>query len=1275
MRFVADGPNIPHELLIARDEGRVVFFCGSGISRARAGLSDFFGLAEEVIDRLGIPAESPVRKILIEAQEIHERTGQGGLISADRIFGLLERDFHLRDIEAAVAQALKPKKGVDLSAHRVLLDLARTPDGKVRLVTTNFDRLFEDCNSSLNLWQPPRLPNPFRYDEMDGIIHLHGCVNEDYSGSHGEGFVLSSSEFGRAYLAEGWATEFFRQVLERFVVVFVGYTADDPPVQYLLEALNKQSGTLAGVYAFQSGVKNEANANWLHKGVRAISYSESSDHDDLWKTLNEWAKRARDPYEWQKGVIELAKQGPDKLQSHERGQVAHIVATLDGMRKFSEDDNPPSAEWLCVFDPYRRYAKPGCLGVFGQQGPYVDPFDAYGLDSDIVPKRINPDDHFEKREAPSSSWDCFKANRLDQLNLHENNLPASRGLFASNSPRLPARLYQLGVWISKIAHQPTSVWWAASQTGLHPEIQSRIQLQLERWPNNASSIMRKAWRYLFEAWENQPSDFRRDWYELKPIIEKDGWDSMAIRKFSEIQRPYLKAQRDYLGGQKPPPKKEDIKLSNMVQLDVEYPNEGHDAIIPDEWLLLIIRELRKNLELALLLETELGGHGLQNICPIIPDDKTDNDHYERTHGLSGCLIFFASLFERLIQQNLTAARQEFATWQINDETIFSRLRIWASGFDQLLPTQDFGHLMRDLSDDAFWNSYHQRDFLLVLGKRWKDLDQPTREIIEERLLRGRNRWEREEDSEFIQYRNLAILNRLGWMKEQGCEFTFDYQECIKQLQNDARKWKPEYAKLAAESMEGRGGWVKTETGCVDLLTLPLGAIIPKAAEMSGRTEDFLVEKDPFAGLSAEHPVRAFSALTHSAKSGEYPEWAWRKFLSSEARKNDKPKFSALLAERLSSYPDDAVAEIIFQNSDWLLSVSADLASKFPESFDKVVSKFMTLFRATPALGDSGVVRGNKEPDWATEAINSPIGKIAQALMNDTRSKDLMDGAGFPTKWLSYIDDLLSLQGNPRRYALVIFAFNMNWFYAKSEDWTESNMLCILDQHDNIDRNAIWSGFFWGAKIPSPNLYRRLKSNLLHLGKNHGFQKRQYARILAAMLLAGWGSIIGEPRDRFISNAEMRDVILNTEDDFRASILWHLEKWSKEDTKWAAILPEFLQDVWPLQKAVKTPTVSAQLCNLAFANSKSFAEISEIVLPLLTTISSDRLMLPNLRKTKDSIVEVHPEKVLALLYAVLPVQVTTWPYGIEELLHRIEKARASLRSDERLIELNRRWNAR
>jgi hypothetical protein len=189
------------------------------------------------------------------------------------------------------------------------LDLATTPEGKVRLVITNFGRLFEDCDNTQIIWQPPHLPDPSRHDEMDGIIHLHGLANKDYSGADSDGFVLSSADFGSAYLSEGWATSFFREVLNRYAVVFVGYTADDPPIRYLLEALNKKSERLDDVYAFQSGGPTEAAAKWSHKGVTSIHYSEMNEHQALWDSLAAWAERARKTEDWYNSIIKSAKRG------------------------------------------------------------------------------------------------------------------------------------------------------------------------------------------------------------------------------------------------------------------------------------------------------------------------------------------------------------------------------------------------------------------------------------------------------------------------------------------------------------------------------------------------------------------------------------------------------------------------------------------------------------------------------------------------------------------------------------------------------------------------------------------------------------------------------------------------------------------------------------------------------------------------------------------------------------------------------------------------------
>ncbi len=666
MRFLENGPSIPDELLNARDEGRVVFFCGAGVSRARAGLPDFFGLAEAVIRKLGVSEDNDARKVLNEAREIGDRLNVTGLISADRVFGLLEREFAPADIQAAVARSLAPEAEPDLLAHQILLRLATTPESKTQLVTTNFDRLFYECDATLKVYQHPHLPNKSRYEDLDGVVHLHGRVNDDYTGAEGDGFVLSSSDFGYAYLSEGWATEFFREIVRGYVVVFVGYSADDPPIHYLLEGFRRTQDSPRRIYAFQADESDEAITRWSHKDVEAIPYANAERHRALWTTLEHWALRADDPTSWRQTIFDLAMDGPEELQPHQRGQLAHIVSTYEGAREFAE--RTPPAEWLCAFDPTCRYANPGSSEWFDPESPVIDPFTLYGLDSDTTPERGDPENQSLTREIPSGAWDAFVANSLDRQNLSDESFPAMRGYYATHIPRLPKRLERLGTWIANVANQPAAVWWAARQESLYPGIRRGIELGLGRFHDGVGPAILKAWRYLLEAQERIDDEARREWYDLKRQIDRDGWGPAAVRRFTAITCPYLKAGPALMSKPAPPKKDADLRLGDLVRLEVECPVPPHDADIPDEWLEHVIRGLRKNIELAVPLCEEVDDMHRFHISPIAPDDRPDISDYGRTHGLSGYVIHFASLFERLMELDASKARREFLVWPTDDDT-------------------------------------------------------------------------------------------------------------------------------------------------------------------------------------------------------------------------------------------------------------------------------------------------------------------------------------------------------------------------------------------------------------------------------------------------------------------------------------------------------------------------------------------------------------------------------------------------------------------------------
>lgn len=690
MRFFADGPSLPDELLLARDEGNVLFFCGAGLSRAKAHLPGFFELAEQVLRELRPLPDSPVRKLFRVAQDLQKQhiDGIGSVLAADRIFGLLERGFAIADIERAVGLALKPKPNADISAHRILLDLSRTSTGDVQLVTTNFDRLFSVAAPKMRVWTPNQLPDISRNKTFQGIVHLHGIFDEDYCRPLGGNLILSSAEFGRAYLAEGWATRFIRDAIAKYSIVFVGYSADDPPVQYLLEALSRLGDKSHKIYAFQDGREDTASALWTPKGVAALAYAPENNHAALWRTLEAWAQRARNPAEWRKRVIRSARKGPDDLKPFECGQVIHLAMTDEGASAIAAAEKPIPASWLCVFDPSLRYGKLGHRNLYEAHEAEIDPFVLWGLDTDVSPPPIDPHDTRKRREVPAEAINVLASSAADHVGARR------AGLWSSES-ELPPRLISLALWLTKVCHQPAAIWWAAGQPTLHPVIQRLINSHFaqNRLPQEVEA--RKAWRYILNDQPLLDDVPGTRAYSIIRRIETEGWAPVTRRAFADVSRPVLSTERPYGSG---PPIGRVVHLSEVVRLDVKYVDDIHTLKVSDQELVNIIPIFRRNLELAAELEAELSPYALDHI-PSLEKDETDRERFYEI-GLDALVRAFVRKFSRLIAYDMKAAKRETLTWN-NDSVLFGRLLIWAAGVQAFLSDQEASDIFLQTSDRVF----------------------------------------------------------------------------------------------------------------------------------------------------------------------------------------------------------------------------------------------------------------------------------------------------------------------------------------------------------------------------------------------------------------------------------------------------------------------------------------------------------------------------------------------------------------------------------------------
>jgi len=1262
MRFIADGPELPDELLTARDAGRVLFFCGAGISQAEAGLPDFAKLADKVLSSLGSALDSPARRLFNAGKDFEKQSGLTGVVATDRIFGLLEQEFYTQDVREAVAAALIPPEGHGLDAHQVLLDLSRDPAGVVRLITTNFDRLFENCDPSLNSFNPPHLPDPRRPKDFRGVIHIHGLVDTDYQRACDDEFVLSSADFGRAYLADGWATRYIQTLLQRFKIVFVGYSADDPPMQYLLEALSRSDEPHNDLYAFHAGSADQASAQWKHKGVQPIPYDPANGHASLWKTLRAWAVRATDVNAWHENVIAMAAAGPADLCPHERGLITHLAATRDVARRLARSATPIPGEWLSVFDPRRRYASPEPINPYEDTSEHIDPFDALGLDSDQAPPPSDLHNPYSRREVPNDAWDLLTSTDVDREGLPYEATGTFRGLEAATSSKLPTRLWHLGMYMVNVTHQPATLWWAAHQKNLHPDIVGRLEWALRNEASRFPADVLKAWRLLIAGWREKRLDADSRRYELEAIVTQSGWSTVTVRATIDIYRPVLVIRPSVETG--PALGTQEVSMERILRPDVEYPRPHSPLVIPPQHLPYALSLLRGQIEHAIVLEQEVRGHDDVFFDTLQPDEGEQAD--ENAFQMTGLLATFVNMMTRLAQVDPVAARAEFDRWPTNVNQVFSRLRIWAANQQAILAPDEAAAVFLSLDEKTFWTSRQERDLLYAIRRRWSGMSAANRGLLEHRLLTGSLPcWPIPQD-DLARVNARHRLNRLQWLSDRGVEFSFDLEAEMTGLRQIASEWEPRFAGRTAQPRVGKARMISTDTDPARIENLPIGQVLAAARGAAGIDFDSHVDNRPFLGLAEKRPAFALAVLTAAARKGEFPEREWAALLHATSKGVLNKRLLRTIAARLSRLALEHVAELKHPLSEWMRDRAASLVPDHPTVFQTV---WDTLIAALATHPPKERFR-RRDEDWVDEGLNQPPGRLVNALFQDPAAAGLKSGHGLPQEWKQRLDQLLALPRDARRHAISMISPHLNWLYDIDPEWSESRLLVIADG-DGPDAQAFWGGYFWAAKTPQFLLYKRLKPALISRASS-AVDRRDHTSTLAGMLLAGWaGSNTLLESDALISDVELREVLIHANDDLRTQMLWYLERWSQEpNSRWGERILPFLTKAWPRQRAIRTPRTSGRLVDLALGMPDRFEDIVGMILPLLDPIAGGWVTMGAFIEIENGIAARYPLPLLELLWKALPEDPGLWPYDTSGTLNALN-ARDEVRDDPRLAELIRR----
>jgi hypothetical protein len=316
-RWISLGPstaNVPERLLLAHARGEVLFITGAGTS-VPSGLPDFRRLVVETYKQLDV-ATHGVLSVPVPGPGVPRPTTglsekqDAEILRFDRgdydvVLGMLERRIDgisaapskvrhtLADLLRAIpGPAGSTKRARPSPLHRALVKLSDRGTATT-IATTNFDRLLQAAaTTSISTHSLGGIPRPGRNADFSGVLHIHGVLSK--VASQPSDFVVTDRDFGEFYLRRRVVPDFIYDAARLFHLVLVGYSANDAPMRYLLNAVAADGSRFYDLkerFAFvpTPSIDEPPLEDWRGRGITPIVYDRGTGHAELGATMRRWS--------------------------------------------------------------------------------------------------------------------------------------------------------------------------------------------------------------------------------------------------------------------------------------------------------------------------------------------------------------------------------------------------------------------------------------------------------------------------------------------------------------------------------------------------------------------------------------------------------------------------------------------------------------------------------------------------------------------------------------------------------------------------------------------------------------------------------------------------------------------------------------------------------------------------------------------------------------------------------------------------------------------------
>lgn len=1229
--FVTNGPDIPERLLQAHEDGHVVFFCGAGISYP-AGLPGFRGLVDCIYKNLGA-VQTPIEKQAYKNEQY------------DTMVGQLEKRYpgQRLAVRTELAKVLKPKwRNEDATTtHQALLQLATDHKGKVRLVTTNFDRIFQSIitrhKPEIPSFAAPFLPIP-KSTRWHGVVHLHGLLPASPDETVLNRLVLTSGDFGLAYLTERWAARFVTELFRNYTVCFVGYGINDPVLRYMMDALAADEllgETRPEAYAFASfhdGKRDQEQIKWKTKGTTPLLYElpkGSEDHSALHRTLKEWADTYRYGAHGKKMIITKHASTPPLTSSRSDFAAGRVLwALTDGLaaKHFSNLNPIPPLEWLESLTEAQ----------FGH--------------NDLVRFGVMPQNEKDEnlnfsiisRPAPYTHAPLMRI--------------ADVGVQASNWDEL---MFHLARWLTWHLDDPKLILWLSNQGGqLHKQFASMVWNQIEKFDKLAHDdnqieltriraeapnaipgrLMRILWRLLLSGRVKSPRN-HLDLYNWLRRFEHDGLTPILRIELRELLTPCVILSEPFRWGEETTGPREAKCIKDLVEWNLvlssdhahsalreQAKNMDWQAVLPD-----LLQDVTVLLRDALDLMWELGSvenkSDLLDLHPPSISEHTQNRGYSDWTAL---IELTRDAWLVTVQTNPVQARHAAEGWWQVPYPLFKRLAFFAATqTDLFLPSHALRWL---LADDCkwLWSIVTKREAIRLLVALMPKLDEQEIAELEIAILQGPPHEKFMDDldpQECVRIANQAIWLRLAKAYAAGAVLGHDASTKLADLTIQYPDWK-----LAEDDRDEFPIWM--------------------FEGVQGRH----MQEDDWRQHCRDDFLTASRELSTLAQENEWRIERWREALQVWSEDNLIEQ-SWCLAQVVSKAPDDVIQELS-HSLGWWLQAQAKILKGDENLFFALIHRLMGLEYQNEMHEDDDLVH---------RAINHPIGLVTEALIRWWYRKDPKDAEDLIDEIKPLFTELCDTEVEKFRHGRVLLAAHAIALFRVDEIWAKAYLLPLFDwQRSVVEARAAWEGFLW-----SPRLYRPLqlaiKQSLLETATHYGElgkHAEQYATYLTFAAL--------DPSDTFTTKELAEATSKLPAEGLQSAVLavtralvgageQRGEYWSNR------VLPYF-KSVWPKNRDVMMmPNISELLGGVCVAAREAFPEALKELQHWLQPVEHPFYLIHRLNEAK--LCDQFALDALKFLDAIVGANAQWLPQELKECLDDIKKADQKLAEDLRFVRLS------